>query len=141
MRKAIKILIPVALLSIMIGTIAAVTFFSQQFPQVSVVSTLSANCSNLTDESGSVVNGTAKDLTFDCNPTAAFTVTTQAKYIATFTLPTSISTLAITNGTTYILTSGAQIMLAAGSNYRYIAHYSGALTGPTLGTFSITWSQ
>lgn len=140
MRKAIKILIPVALFSIMIGTIAAVIFFSQTFPQVSVVSTLSANCANLTNESGSVINGTAKDLTFDCNPGTAFTVTTQAKYIATFSLPTAFSTLAITNGTTFILTTGAQIMLATGS-YRYIAHYSGALTGPSIGTFSITWSQ
>jgi len=124
----------------MIGTIAAVVFFSQSFPQVSVVSTLSANCSNLTNESGSVVNGTAKDLTFDCNPSAAFTVTTQAKYIATFTLPTAFSTLAISNGTTFVLTTGAQIMLATGS-YRYIAHYSGVLTGPSIGSFSITWSQ
>lgn len=140
MKKAVKILIPVALFSIMIGTIAAVIFFSQSFPQVSVVSTLSANCANLTNESGSVVNGTAKDLTFDCNPGFAFTVTTQAKYIATFTLPTSFSTLAITNGTTFVLTSGAQIMLATGS-YRYIAHYSGALTSSPISGFSITWSQ
>ncbi len=147
-KKAYKILLPALLLTVLVGTIAAVVFFTQQFPQVSVVSTLSANCSNLNDASGSVVNGTAKALTFNCSgPTTtvnAFTVTTQGSYIATFTLPSQFTSISITNSTTgtpvYALTSAAHIELAAGS-YNYIVQYGGALTSSPITGFSMTWGQ
>ncbi len=144
---------PIAVLSVLLtatSVVTAVMVFGQTFPVLSISPNLTANCTTLIADPSEVAIGSDGQITFECNPDSAFTVTGgTVTAVPTFDVLTAgydslhiykwdgvmITGACSTRTANAPLTSTSQVSLAP-QEWAYCATFTGATT---LDTFSVDW--
>ena len=125
------------LTAITIGTVGALTLFTQTLPAVSTSSALTSNCSTTNASILSFV------VQYHCGSSLpAFNATSTHIFNPSFVLPAAFTSLAVSNASACTgqipLTNGGNTTLTT-AGYYYCANYTNAPA--TFPSFTVTWSQ